>query len=166
MERLWKYTSEFLFHALKDESEDLAFEKDDHIVKKIKKDKLAYEGILDILKKELKSGKLKGEVILDTSPEEGDEVNFETIDLNKSLHGIKSIEYKAKPKEERVFEVDFILHDIYDFDYKSYKDTDYGYGYGYITTYINNLANRGEDLDVVNNFRIQINIEETINLDE
>ena len=160
-----KYTGDFLSHALKDESEDLVFEKDDPIIQKIKNDKLAYNRILEIIKGELKEGKLEGKIILDVSPEPGDEVAFETIDLSKSLHGIKSIEYKAKLKEKRVFEVYFTLHDTYDFDYKSYKDVDYGYGYGYITTYINNLANRGENLNTVNNFSIQIKVEEIINLE-
>lgn len=159
-----KYTSEFLFHALKNESEDLTFKKDDPIVQKIKEDKLAYSKILEIIKKELKVNRLKGDVILDISPEKGDEVNFTTRDLSKSLHGIKSIEYQAIQKEDLIFAVNFILHDIYDFAYKSYSDTDFGYSY--ITTLINNLANRGEDLNVVNNFNIHIKMKEVINLNE
>ncbi|MBU1992804.1 MAG: hypothetical protein ABH856_00795 [Patescibacteria group bacterium] len=159
-----KYTSMFLVHALKDTSKDLLFKKNDPLIQKIKKDKTAYSRILEIIKKELKSGNLKSKIILDSSPAKGDEVIFSDRDLSKSLHGIKNIEYEATKKQEGVFRVKFILHDVYDFDYKSYSDIDFGYGY--LTTFLNNLADRGENLGVVNNFNIRIKMETTINLNE
>lgn len=142
-----KYASQFLLHSLQENPSEVVFGPNDPLIFEIKKSKGAYKKILTLVKKELKKGKLQGEIIPDT---EGiPKVNFgpSNLDLYASIHGIQKIEYAATPKGQREFDVKITLSDRYDF-----KPT---YLYG-------KIGDKGEKVRIIHNFPIRIRLEEKI----
>lgn len=147
----WKYSSQFLFHSLKNSQKNLTFESDDPIVEKIKSDPI-YEKIVEKLKEKISSGILSGEL---WSNEFDGGINFNSWDLKYAIHGIHKIEFAATEKSAGKFEVDFTIFDVYDFDKMKY-----GLRQFYKCPYIlmNNQIDDGELAGVVKNFEVKIKI--------
>ncbi len=135
------------------------------MVKKVKTDK-AYQKIKEMVLDEVKSGKMKGEINIEGF------IVFETGDLFASLHGLKTLSFEAQKVSDDEFDIEMILFDLYDFEDKSFIEayTNHGVyefmsiGEEILFTALNNLADKGEFYDAVQNFEILITINETLTI--
>lgn len=153
------YSARFLEHALEAQPSGLMFKSNHPIVKKIKSDSV-YQKILEKLKEKISRGSLEGEIW----PEEIEgEIIFNSPDLRYSLHGIQKVEYIARPKGEKIFDVDFNLFDIYDFE-KQKVPLFFFKPEKYVKSIIINALNAGEELGVVNNFEVKISLKEILHV--
>lgn len=147
------YSAKFLIHATESNPKPLIFKSNHPIVKKIKSDP-AYDKILKILNKRIKEGVLEGEIW----PEGiNGGIKFESYDLANSIHGIKKIEYQAKQKNNKTFEVKMVFFDIYDFE-KTEPPFFLLHPLQFPKNKIINALDMGEDLNILNNFEIKIYI--------
>lgn len=151
------YSAQFLKHALKTSPHALIFNSRHPFVKKIKADP-TYEKILKILKEKLMDGNLDGEI---WPKDIKGEIVFDSPDLETSIHGIRKIEYRAKPLGKNKFRIEFTLFDVYDFEKQKVP-----FLFSDIKTYLENTTinalDTGEDLGIIRNFEIKINLKETI----
>lgn len=174
------YSAEFLENSLKKTPKNYEFKDDDSIVLAIKKD-YGYLKIINLIKDNINENILDGEIYFGDTPDTS--INFESSDLSTSLHGIKKVEFKAIKVKEQEYDVQLILFDKYDFDRISYTEVfqeiiansdesiENNEVFNFLMdsfkknliTIANNLANAGEDLDVVKNFEVKIIINEVIN---
>ncbi|MDP2642489.1 MAG: hypothetical protein Q8P62_01455 [Candidatus Peregrinibacteria bacterium] len=152
----YKYSSYFLKHSLSDNMEKLVFGNDSSLASAIKADE-AYAKILTIVKDQIKQNILTGQVYFGDESK-GLNVNFESSDLQFSLHGIKKVEYEAVQKEQNLYDVKFKLFDVYDFDAKSYEVSPVWVGV--------HMADVLEAIAILKNFEIEINIKDIINTHE
>ncbi|MBI4234948.1 hypothetical protein HY604_01465 [Candidatus Peregrinibacteria bacterium] len=144
------YSAKLLKHSLNSNPPPLLYKANHPIVEKIKNDP-AYKKIIEKLVKKLSNGQLAGEIW----PKE--KINFDSWDLATAIHGIKKIEYDALIRKNGQFAVKLKLFDVYDF-----QSGDVPYFLFHLFTYLNqgavNTLDFGEELGVINNFEIQINI--------
>ncbi len=148
-----KYSSDFLKHSLSDNPKNLVFDDKSSLVSEIKKDQ-TYTNIIAIVKNQIEQGVLNGQVYFGNESK-GLNVNFESSDLQFSLHGIKKVEYDAVQKEQNLYYVKFKLFDVYDFDTKAYEISPVWVGV--------HMADVLEAITILKNFEIEINIEDLIN---
>jgi len=151
------YSEKFLQHSIEENPSIIVFKANHPIVRNIKDDP-TYNKILEKLKRKIAENILEGEIW----PEDlGGKINFDSADLATAIHGIKKIEYSVQPKKNGKFEVKMILLDIYDF-----QKTDMPFFLFHPFQYLQNTAlnaiDMGEDLNVINNFEIQIYINDLI----
>ena len=151
----YKYSSRFLNHSLSNRPHQLIFDDNSEIVKKLKKDS-AYLSILSILQDQIRRGILDGQIPL------GDESNGLKVDLTSkdlawSLHGLKKIQYKATPKINKEYDLEFTIFDVYDFDPKSYLSDP-------LVAIPIHMADTLEKNLLLKNFEIELKITETIAL--
>ena len=147
-----KYTSQFLRNSLNQKPKNLHYTNNTNLAKKVKKD-TAYEKIVELIKEEIKNGRLSGEIFPGNTNETN--IKLESFDLKTSVHGIKKIEYQANRPDDTTYSINISLFDIYDFE----PDPTYNVG-GIIV----NLADKAENLGVLHNFEIIISTHETIKL--
>ena len=155
----------FLAHSLQTNPADLELNNNDKIVGKIKADN-SYNKIKEIVIREIKKGNMEGAVNVEGI------VVFEIGDLFGALHGLKTLGFTANKIAENEFEVEIVLCDVYDFERKNSLNafTKRGiYEFEDIRkdlffSYLNNLADKGEDYDVVKNFNIRIKINDSIRI--
>lgn len=157
------YSADFLEHALKANPPSLVFQPTDQLAKKIKIDPI-YKKITQKLKEKLTRGILNGEIWPEdfkNDEEMSGKINFNSYDLDTSIHGIHKIEYRAKPIRGNKFDVQFVMFDIYDFSKQpvSFFFADIK---GHIKGTINNELDIGEILELVHNFEIAIHLQETL----
>jgi hypothetical protein len=152
------YSAKFLRHSLKENPESLGFKASHPIARKIKADSM-YKKILEELKERTTANILEGEI---WPKDITGNINFESNDLATAIHGIKKIEYKAKPKKNGEFEVKMILLDIYDFQKQDLPFFLF-HGKQYLKNTIINAMDLGESLHIIHNFEIQIYITEKLN---
>lgn len=151
------YSAKFLQHALNKNPENLIFEANHPIVRKIKADK-SYKKIVNKLREKILAGNLEGEIW----PEDLEgKINFDSYDLSTSLHGIKKIEYKSQKKKSGTIYVQLKLFDVYDFERVEniflLKEF-----WNYPKNAMLNLVDNAEELKIINNFEIEINVNEQI----
>ena len=151
------YSAQFLEHALKTNPPSLIFNSPQPLIRKIKADPI-YKNILEKLEEKIKNGNLEGEI---WPGEIFGEIVFNSHDLDTALHGIRKIEYRAESLSKNKFKIEFTLFDVYDFEKQKVP-----FIFSNIKAYFKNTAintfNMGENLDIVNNFEIEINLKETI----
>ncbi|MFH1546764.1 MAG: hypothetical protein ABIE14_05305 [Patescibacteria group bacterium] len=148
-----KYSADFLKHSLKDKPENLIFQTDDPIMKKIKSDP-TYEKIIGKFKEKISSEILDGEVL----PSDFDGgINFDSPDLNTAIHGVKKIEYKAIEKSSGNFEVDFTIFDVYNFEMQKHSL------FTPKKRAIDAIA-KCQELNIISNFEIRIILKENIRI--
>lgn len=154
--RLKTYSAKFLENSLKENPNGLIFEANHPIVKKIKADP-AYKKVLEMVQERITAGILEGELWPDDI---GVEINFDSSDLATAIHGIKKIEYKTKNKKGKS-EINMIFFDIYDF-----KKEDVPFflfhPFQYFKDTIINAIDTGEDLQIINNFEIEVHVNDKI----
>ncbi len=157
------YSAQFIDHSIEDNPAPLIFHSNDAFVKLIKKDS-TYNRIVEKLQEKIGNGILEGEIwpkdFKDDKNMKG-QINFDSPDLATALHGIKKIEYKAKPKENNKYKVECILFDIYDFQKEEVPPLLSGFRQALKQKTINEL-DMGEDLEIIHNFEIEIHITQTI----
>lgn len=148
------YSAKFLQHALNPNPSTLIFKANHPIVAKIKADP-AYKKVIEKLSAKLEKGHFEGEIW----PKE--QINFDSWDLDTAIHGIKKIEYKAFEKSNGQFLVKLRLMDIYDF-----QSGDVPYFLFHFLDHLKqgtiNTLNFGEEIGIINNFEIQININQIL----
>ncbi len=149
----YQYSKQFLEHSLSENPKILIFKNDDKLISIIKKDTI-YVKITNIIKDQLKSGVLNGQIHLGNE-KKGLAVSFENKDLAFSLHGLKKIEWDAVlNKNTNSYDVNFMLFDVYDFDPKTYE-----LSFVWMGVYMANIL---EAAQVLKNYEIQIHISEII----
>lgn len=153
------FSAQFIRHAIEDNPSPLIFHSNDALAKQIKKDS-TYNKIVEKLQEKIGNGILEGEIwpkdFKDDKTMKG-QINFDSPDLATALHGIKKIEYKAEPKENNKFEVEFVIFDIYDFQKENIPSIFSGPIDALKQKIINEL-DMGEDLEIIHNFEIEIHI--------
>lgn len=151
------YSAKFLQHSLNRNPENLVFKANHPIVRKIKADE-TYKKIVNKLREKILDGNLEGEIW----PEDLEvKINFDSYDLSTSLHGIKKIEYKAQKKKNGKIIVKLKLFDIYDFE-KVENIFILREFWKYPKNAMLNLVDNAEEFKVINNFEIEINVNEEI----
>ncbi|MBI4975725.1 hypothetical protein HZC20_03530 [Candidatus Peregrinibacteria bacterium] len=152
----YRYSSDFLQHSLSGIPDKLVFSNNNSLVSAIKMDQ-AYKKILAIVKSQVKQDILNGQVYFGDESK-GLNINFDSSDLQFSLHGIKKIEYEAVQKGQNRYGIKFRLFDVYDFDSKAYEISPIWVGV--------HMADVLEAATILKNFEIEINIEDVINIYE
>jgi hypothetical protein len=151
----WKYSKQLLEHSLLDNPNTLIFNNEDQFTIQIKKDK-EYQKIINIITDQLKLEILSGQINLGNQKKNQD-IAFQNKDLANSLHGIKKIVWNAVfDKNTNLYEVSFILFDVYDFDANKYD-----FSAKWIGVYMADIL---EAVQILKNYEIQINIKEIIKL--
>lgn len=151
------YSAQFLEHAVESNPNALVFESTNPLIKKIKADPI-YKNIQEKLKEKISNGNLDGEIWPEEIP---GEIIFSSPDLATSLHGIRKIEYKAKPKGQHIFQVELVFFDIYDFKRENLP-APLAHPVQYLINTINNAVDLGEEIEVIRNFEIEIHISDAI----
>ncbi len=157
------YSAQFLHHAMEDNPSPLFFQTNDSFVKAVKNDP-TYTKIIKKLQEKVEKGILVGENwpndFKDDENMKG-QINFNSFDLATALHGIKKNDYKAEPKGNNKFEINFVIFDINDFQKEDVPSlfTD---SWQSIKQRIINILDIGEALGIISNFEIKIYITVTI----
>ena len=154
----WEYSSQFLFHSLKDKPEKLIFNNDNKLVAKIKENE-EYQKIISIIKNQIRKEGESGQVQLGDVKNNLD-VSFKGGDLEYSLHGLHKVDYEVISKKESEIEVNFTIFDVYDFVKKGYPLNLFKAPY----IFANNQVDAAEFAGIVNNFEIEIRIQETLKI--
>ena len=166
------YSNKFLKHSLNTKPNDLIFDNNDEITKKIRKNK-SYDKIISIVKKHLEIEPNEWQIQLWNELKWLD-ISFEDDkDLHYSLHWLKKIEYKVIGNTQWKYEVQITFFDIYDFDTMKYslgEIFEIEKKYNWIKWYIfnkwvvlmNNGINDAEWIWIVKPFQIIITINTTI----
>lgn len=150
-----KYAPQFLLHSLQKNPQEIVFESNDPLIRELKKDKAAYEKILQLVQKGLTANKLQDEIVIDQ--EKTGEINFQaTKDLAIAIHGIKKVAYEAIPTDRGSFNVNITLFDRYDFNPKEKIISP--------ANWLAKMGDKGEKVRVITNFPIRIKLKENIKL--
>lgn len=155
--RRHKYSAALLEHAITENPQSLIFQPDDPIIRLIKKDPV-YTKILEKIKQKITDGILDGEIWpidFEKNPEMKGEINFDSDDLKTSLHGIHKIDFRVTEKKDQRSKVEITFWDVYDFNRAQVH-------FPYAPDMVNNLLDRGQAFNIIQNYEIEIHITEKI----
>jgi len=153
-----KYSAQFLNHALEKNPKPLIFQTHDPLIKEMRRDPV-YKKIIVQLKKKISAGILNGEIWPDDFNNQ--HMDFNSHDLKYALHGIKKIEYVASVLKPHTYKIIMTFFDVYDFSKMNIPQSIWPVN-DFLKAIINNALDRGETIDVIKNYEIEIHVNETL----
>lgn len=153
-----KYAAQFLNHALEKNPKSLIFQANDPLIRKIRQD-IIYEKIIAQLKRKISAGILNGEIWPDDF--DNGHIDFDSKDLKYALHGITKIEYEATPLKPNTYKINMTFFDVYDFSKVRIPHFFWPVD-DLLKAMLINEFDRGENIGVIQNYKIEIRINEIL----